>query len=124
CAAVFRTGRSRRTRSAAAGESRARIRFPTCTGAAARASVAAQMAGELVERRRAIRRKRPPTAGRWARRLAHARRMRSAADGVGMSILIRHVHLPPERDARTRALLQHEWLVTNGLGGYASNSLA
>jgi predicted glycogen debranching enzyme len=36
----------------------------------------------------------------------------------------RTVHLPVEPAARAEALLAREWLVTNGLGGYASSTLA
>jgi predicted glycogen debranching enzyme len=41
-----------------------------------------------------------------------------------MSYLQRTVALPRERDARVDTLISREWLVTNGLGGYASNTLA
>jgi predicted glycogen debranching enzyme len=35
----------------------------------------------------------------------------------------RTVELPQDREARTDALISREWLVTNGLGGYSSNTL-
>ena len=38
--------------------------------------------------------------------------------------VVRRLELPDDRDARLRKLLDTEWLVTNGLGGYASSSLA
>jgi hypothetical protein len=38
--------------------------------------------------------------------------------------VIRHVALPDDREARARKLIETEWLVTNGLGGYASSTLA
>ena len=38
--------------------------------------------------------------------------------------VVRRLDLPKERDARARTLLDTEWIVTNGLGGYASSSLA
>src|SRR4051812_38192395 len=34
----------------------------------------------------------------------------------------RSVRLPPEADARVSKLTDREWLVTNGIGGYASSS--
>lgn len=37
---------------------------------------------------------------------------------------VRKVELPSDRDSRIDTLLGREWLVTNGLGGYASNTLA
>src|SRR5690348_4714537 len=36
----------------------------------------------------------------------------------------RRVALPDDRDARASTLLDTEWLVTNGLGGYASSTMA
>jgi predicted glycogen debranching enzyme len=41
-----------------------------------------------------------------------------------MRVLRRPLQLPGDREGRTAALLGREWLVTNGLGGYASNTLA
>jgi predicted glycogen debranching enzyme len=38
--------------------------------------------------------------------------------------LVRRVELPEDRHARARALIETEWLVTNGIGGYSSSSLA
>src|SRR5512143_2805129 len=40
--------------------------------------------------------------------------------------IVRRVDLPPreERDARAQKLIGTEWIVTNGLGGYASSTLA
>ncbi len=38
--------------------------------------------------------------------------------------VVRRLDLPADRDARARCLLDTEWLVTNGLGGYASSTLA
>jgi len=38
--------------------------------------------------------------------------------------VIRRVDLPADGDARLQKLLDIEWLVTNGLGGYASSTLA
>ena len=38
--------------------------------------------------------------------------------------VVRRLDLPKERDARARCLLDTEWLVTNGLGGYSSSTLA
>ena len=36
----------------------------------------------------------------------------------------RRVELPDERDARATTLLDTEWIVTNGLGGYSSSTMA
>src|SRR5215217_3764507 len=38
--------------------------------------------------------------------------------------VVRRLELPADRDARLRTLLDTEWLVTNGLGGYASSTMA
>jgi predicted glycogen debranching enzyme len=38
--------------------------------------------------------------------------------------LVRRVELPEDRNARARALIETEWLITNGIGGYSSSSLA
>ncbi|HVX41600.1 MAG TPA: amylo-alpha-1,6-glucosidase [Gemmatimonadaceae bacterium] len=38
--------------------------------------------------------------------------------------VVRRLDLPTERGARAQCLLDTEWLVTNGLGGYASSTLA
>src|SRR4051812_28040678 len=38
--------------------------------------------------------------------------------------IVRRLALPTERDERARKLLETEWLVTNGLGGYASSTLS
>src|SRR5437868_12796041 len=38
--------------------------------------------------------------------------------------VVRPVELPTDPEARGRRLLDTEWLVTNGLGGYASSSMA
>ena len=38
--------------------------------------------------------------------------------------LVRRVDLPEDRSSRARTLIETEWLVTNGIGGYASSSLA
>jgi len=38
--------------------------------------------------------------------------------------VVRRLELPDEREARARTLLDTEWLVTNGLGGYASSTMA
>ena len=38
--------------------------------------------------------------------------------------VVRRLDLPDERDARAQTLLDTEWLVTNGLGGYASSTMA
>ena len=38
--------------------------------------------------------------------------------------VVRELTLPADRDARARVLLDTEWLVTNGLGGYASSTMA
>ena len=38
--------------------------------------------------------------------------------------LVRPLALPEESEARTQCLLDNEWLVTNGLGGYASSTMA
>ncbi|HET7372970.1 MAG TPA: amylo-alpha-1,6-glucosidase [Gemmatimonadaceae bacterium] len=38
--------------------------------------------------------------------------------------VVRRLALPDDRDERARMLLDTEWLVTNGLGGYASSSMA
>src|SRR5438128_9572730 len=38
--------------------------------------------------------------------------------------IVRQLDLPAERDARAEKLVDTEWLVTNGLGGYASSSMA
>jgi predicted glycogen debranching enzyme len=58
-------------------------------------------------------------AGRQ-RGLSHARReMKRLLDK-----LVRRVAIPREKDQGAQFLLDTEWLVTNGLGGYASGSLA
>jgi predicted glycogen debranching enzyme len=38
--------------------------------------------------------------------------------------IVRRLELPAERNERARKLLDTEWLVTNGLGGYASSTLS
>jgi predicted glycogen debranching enzyme len=38
--------------------------------------------------------------------------------------VVRRLDLPADRDARMQTLLDTEWLVTNGLGGYASSTMA
>src|SRR5579885_1273786 len=38
--------------------------------------------------------------------------------------LVRRLALPTDRDARARKLIDTEWLVTNGLGGYSSSTLS
>src|SRR3954469_709102 len=38
--------------------------------------------------------------------------------------VVRRLELPAEQDARLRKLLDTEWLITNGLGGYASSTMA
>ena len=38
--------------------------------------------------------------------------------------VVRRLELPTEQDARLRKLLDTEWLITNGLGGYASSTMA
>jgi predicted glycogen debranching enzyme len=38
--------------------------------------------------------------------------------------VVRPVDLPAERDARAQKLVDTEWLVTNGLGGYSSSTMA
>src|SRR5689334_22711202 len=38
--------------------------------------------------------------------------------------VVRRLELPAEGDARLQKLLTTEWLVTNGLGGYASSTMA
>jgi len=38
--------------------------------------------------------------------------------------IVRRVELPDDSDARSRTLLDTEWLVTNGIGGYSSSSMA
>ena len=38
--------------------------------------------------------------------------------------VVRRLALPDDRNARARLLLDTEWIVTNGLGGYASSTLA
>ena len=37
--------------------------------------------------------------------------------------LVRRVELPEDRHARARTLIETEWLITNGIGGYSSSSL-
>jgi predicted glycogen debranching enzyme len=37
---------------------------------------------------------------------------------------VRRLELPDDRAARARTLIETEWLVTNGIGGYASSSIA
>jgi predicted glycogen debranching enzyme len=37
--------------------------------------------------------------------------------------IVRAIELPDDRDARTAKLLDTEWLITNGLGGYSSSSI-
>ena len=41
-----------------------------------------------------------------------------------METVVRSCPLPPDLDARSELLLHREWLVTNGLGGYASGTIA
>src|SRR4051794_6580925 len=36
--------------------------------------------------------------------------------------VVRELALPDDRDARAAKLLETEWLITNGLGGYSSSS--
>jgi glycogen debranching enzyme len=38
--------------------------------------------------------------------------------------VVRRLELPAERDARAAVLVDTEWLVTNGLGGYSSSTMA
>ena len=38
--------------------------------------------------------------------------------------VVRELALPADHDARARVLLDTEWIVTNGLGGYASSTMA
>jgi glycogen debranching enzyme, archaeal type, putative len=38
--------------------------------------------------------------------------------------VVRTLELPKDRDARARALVRSEWLITNGFGGYASSTTA
>src|SRR4051812_45099126 len=38
--------------------------------------------------------------------------------------VVRRLELPADGDARLQKLLDTEWLVTNGLGGYASSTMA
>ncbi|HEV8496091.1 MAG TPA: amylo-alpha-1,6-glucosidase [Gemmatimonadaceae bacterium] len=38
--------------------------------------------------------------------------------------IVRRLELPAERDARAGVLIDTEWIVTNGLGGYASSTMA
>ena len=113
-------------------------------GAAARAAGRAR-AGRvlLVERGPALRRQRHAAAGD-RRGLAHARRGRGRADArrrIGAATAMpsdraherRRCPEPIRRDRRGRApdaadrrsrSLTREWLVTNGLGGYASGTVA
>lgn len=41
-----------------------------------------------------------------------------------MEKLVRRIEIPLSRDEEGRKVLRHEWLVTNGLGGYASGTLS
>ena len=38
--------------------------------------------------------------------------------------IVHRLDLPRERDARAQMLVDTEWLVTNGLGGYSSSTMA
>src|SRR3954463_8366011 len=38
--------------------------------------------------------------------------------------IVRRLELPTERDARAGTLIDTEWIVTNGLGGYSSSTVA
>ena len=38
--------------------------------------------------------------------------------------VLRKLELPDDHTARAKLLLDTEWIVTNGLGGYASSTLA
>src|SRR5687767_5289081 len=70
-------------------------------------------------RQRAIR-------SRWPVAPACPRRARAAArapDTMTMEALIRRIDLSTPRSDAGEPLLTREWLVTNGLGGYASGTI-
>ncbi len=111
-------------------------------GAAAGPPDRPALGGPLVERGPALRRHRRAAAGRRGRMLAPARPGRGgdAAGGPGgkggeetMNALARSMPWPepdapaqPDVPAQAQpaSLLSREWLVTNGLGGYASGTVA
>src|SRR5581483_9684349 len=83
----------------------------------------------LLDRDAGVRRLGHAAGGHTGRRVVDSARVRTAAslDAMTRRLLdrvVRRLDLPRERDARARCLLDTEWLVTNGLGGYASSSLA
>src|SRR6266403_2269138 len=43
---------------------------------------------------------------------------------INLSRLVRRMPWPESQEARTSGLVEREWLVTNGLGGYASGTIA
>src|SRR5207245_7763971 len=91
----------------------------------------------LVQRRRSLRRLRH-AAPRHGRELAHSRRKRRRAGAAARQHLkvtrLRSdpameslVHRMPWRGGQTNdpaSLVDREWLVTNGLGGYASGTVS
>src|SRR5512142_1590131 len=62
------------------------------------------------------------TAGGSRRKAPSSSRQRMARRLVDR--VVRRLELPNERDARAGLLIDTEWIVTNGLGGYSSSTLA
>src|SRR5580693_3304447 len=84
------------------------------------------MADALVERRSALRRRRH-TSARLRRQLASAcgiRRPSRSSVLMNAATLVRKIDIAQAQADHSREILRREWLLTNGLGGYASGTIS
>src|SRR5712672_3127581 len=68
------------------------------------------------------RRSRPTTVGGFLPSVPSSSRRRMPRRLLDR--IVRRLELPAERDARAGVLIDTEWIVTNGLGGYSSSTIA
>src|SRR2546425_12258035 len=61
---------------------------------------------------------------RWRLQPGRRKRNRLVMEPIDLNKLIRRMPWPESQEARHSGLVEREWLVTNGLGGYASGTIS